>query len=218
MKTAIIGLDPIGSCLARSLASAGEAILVADQDHSKARSFAAQCDGRARAAEVDEAIRRADIVILCMQFSEIQALLAVYYDRLYGKIIVDPSNPVAPDGKGGFVKIIPADESAGEIIGAMAPRSAMLVKAFSSIRAESMEAAANRKPEPAVMFYAADDLRAADAIAYVIAVAGFVPLHVGSIDQSIRIEAFGDLSEAGGLGRLVSFREGRALLKARQSR
>src|ERR1700722_687643 len=35
---------------------------------------------------------------------------------LVGKIIVDPSNPIALDGKGGFKKIIRADQSSGQII------------------------------------------------------------------------------------------------------
>jgi 8-hydroxy-5-deazaflavin:NADPH oxidoreductase len=214
MKTAIIGLDQIGSSLARNLALAGESILVADHDHGKSLERAAHCEGRARAVSVSEAIRRADIVIPCMRFSDIRDLFERYRDQLIGKIVVDPSNPVMPDGHGGLIKILPADESAGQVLAALTLPGTKFVKAFASIRPESMDAAANRQPEPAVVFYAADDFAAGDTIAYLIALSGFVPLCVGGIDQSIRIEAFGDLSESGGLGKLVSYWEGRALLRA----
>ncbi|MDR5823791.1 MULTISPECIES: NAD(P)-binding domain-containing protein [unclassified Caballeronia] len=214
MKTAIIGLDQIGANLSRSLALAGESILIADRDHRKSLAFAMQCNGRARAVSVSEAIRRADIVIPCIRFGAIQDLFERYREALKGKIVVDPSNPIAPDGQGGVMKIVPDDESAGQILAALMPPGTKFVKAFASIRPESMHAAANRWPDPAVLFYAADDLAAGDAVAYLIALSGFVPLCVGGIDQSIRIEAFGDLSESGGLGKLVSYWEGRALLKA----
>lgn len=214
MKTAIIGLDQIGTHLSRSLALAGEPILIADRDHRKSQAFAMQCKGRTRAVSVSEAIRRADIVVPCIRFGAIQDLFERYREEWRGKIVVDPSNPIAPDGQGGVMKILPDDESAGQILAALMPPGTKFVKAFASIRPESIHAAANRWPDPAVLFYAADDLAAGDAVAYLIALSGFVPLCVGGIDQSIRIEAFGDLSESGGLGKLVSYWEGRALLKA----
>jgi hypothetical protein len=68
----------------------------------------------------------------------------------------DRSNPIALDGKGGFKKIIPADQSSGQIIAGLLPEGAELVKAFCSISVQSPEAAANRKPELAVLFYATD--------------------------------------------------------------
>ena len=55
-------------------------------------------------------------------FSTIQELFKQYSTELQGKIIIDPSNPIAPDGNGGFKKIIGADESAGEILKGLLPR------------------------------------------------------------------------------------------------
>ena len=39
---------------------------------------------------------------------------------------------------------------------------------------------------------------------------GFEPLGLGGIDQSIRIETFGDLAEYGGLGKTVTLAEARS--------
>ena len=42
------------------------------------------------------------------------------------------------------------------------------------------------------------------AVAELISTAGYEPVHVGGLDQSIRIEMFGDLHEYGALGRVVT--------------
>ena len=55
-----------------------------------------------------------------------------------------------------------------------------------------------------MLFYAADDAAAGDLAADLIRVAGFDPVRVGGLDQSIRIEMFGDLHEVGALGRVVT--------------
>jgi 8-hydroxy-5-deazaflavin:NADPH oxidoreductase len=45
-----------------------------------------------------------------------------------------------------------------------------------------------------------------------IAACGFTPVSVGGIDQSVRIEAFGELNEYGKLKRLVTAKEAEALV------
>ena len=55
-----------------------------------------------------------------------------------------------------------------------------------------------------MLFYAADDDTAGDLVAGLIQVSGYDPVRVGGLDQSIRIEMFGDLHEYGALGRTVT--------------
>jgi predicted dinucleotide-binding enzyme len=135
-----------------------------------------------------------------------------YRNALVGKIVVDPSNPIAPSSKGGFDKIIPADQSSGEIIAGLLPPGAELVKAFGTVAADALTSGANREPERAVLFYATDFPEAGRVIARLITASGFAPMSVGGIDQSIRIEAFGDLNQYGKLGKLVSVKEAEAAL------
>ena len=84
------------------------------------------------------------------------------------------------------------------------PAGARLVKAFGTLSAPTLAAAARREPERAVLFYAADDAAAGDLVADLIRVSGYEPVRVGGLDQSIRIEMLGDLHEYGGLGRVVT--------------
>jgi 8-hydroxy-5-deazaflavin:NADPH oxidoreductase len=52
-----------------------------------------------------------------------------------------------------------------------------------------------RSPERAVLFYATDDDRASEDVERLIRAAGLVPVKVGEIDQSSRLEVGGDLHD-----------------------
>lgn len=212
METAIIGLGNIGKQVALNLMAGGQDVIVADRGPAKATDFAKASEGKARAASVAAAIEAADIIVFAVYFNAIKDLIGEYRGKLAGKIVVDPSNPIAPDGSGGFKKIIPKDQSSGQLLAKLMPPGAKLVKAFGSLAAASLKTGARRVPEPNVLFYASDDREAGNAVADLIRVSGFAPLRVGGIDQSIRIEVFGDLHEFGKLGKPVTAREASALV------
>jgi 8-hydroxy-5-deazaflavin:NADPH oxidoreductase len=201
---AIIGTGNIGGRLAAAFAAGGQDFLLAVRDHEAAGQLAADLGGHAEAVSVDEAIERADVLVLAVWFDVFKQLIAQYGERLAGKIIIDPTNPVAPDGNGGFQKIIGEQESAGQILAGLLPPRARLVKAFGTLSADSLSAAARREPERAVLFYAADDDAAGDLVADLIRTGGYEPVRAGGLDQSIRLEVFGDLHEFGALGRVVT--------------
>jgi predicted dinucleotide-binding enzyme len=213
MKTAIIGLGNIGSRVAKNLVAGRESIIVATRDLAKAKAFAKTVSGDAEAMSIADAVKTADVVILGIWFETIKEFVTTHRASLIGKIVVDPSNPIAPDGKGGFNKIIPADQSSGQIIARLLPEGSELVKAFGTLSAGSLEAAARRKPEPAVLFYATDYPEAGRAVAKLIAASGFAPVSVGGVDQSGRLEAFGDLNEYGKLGRIVTSKEAAVIIE-----
>ncbi len=201
---AIIGTGNIGSTLAANFAAGGQKFLLADREQEKARKLASGLGGYAQAVSIDEAFERADVLVLAVWFDVFKQLIAHYGGRLAGKVIIDPTNPIGPDGSGGFRKIIGEQESSGQILAGLLPTQARLVKAFGTLSAQTLSAAARREPERAVLFYAADADAAGDVVADLIGAGGYEPVRVGGLDQSIRIEAFGDLHELGGLGRAVT--------------
>lgn len=208
-KVAIIGLGNIGQVLATNLTESKRPVILADRNIAKAKSLAEKLGPLAQPMEIGAAIKEADIVIMAIWFSAIKEVLYQYEPLLQGKIIVDPSNPIAPDGNGGFVKAIGEKESAGQLIAALLPKGAKLAKAFGTLGAASLANAAHQKPEPAVLFYATDNTSINEEIEDLIREGGFEPLRVGGIDQSIRIEVFGDLHEFGALGKTVILAEAR---------
>jgi len=201
---AIIGTGNIGSRLAANFVAGGQDFLLAGRDQETARKIASDLDGHVEVVSVDEAVDRAGVLVLAVWLDAFEQLIAQYGERLAGKVIVDPSNPVGPDGNGGFRKIIGEQESSGQILSDLLPAGARLVKAFGTLSADTLSAAARREPERAVLFYAADDDAAGDLVADLIRTGGYEPVRVGGLDQSIRLEVFGDLHEFGALGRVVT--------------
>jgi len=201
---AIIGTGNIGSRLAANFAAGGQDFLLADRDQQAAQKIASGLGGHAEAVSVDEAIDRAGVLVFAVWPDPFRELITQYGGRLAGKVIVDPSNPVGPDGAGGYRKVIGEQESSGQILAGLLPPGARLVKAFGTLSAPTLSAAARREPERAVQFYATDDAAAGDLVADLIRADGFEPVRVGGLDQSIRIEMFGDLHEYGALGRVVT--------------
>lgn len=215
-NVAVIGLGTIGKIVAENLIKGNHPVIVADRNLSKANNLSGKLGALAQPMEIPGAINKADIIVFAVWFSAIKELVNTYGSELKGKIIVDPSNPIAPDGKGGFVKVIGEKESAGKIISDMLPRDAKFAKAFGTLSAGSLAGAAHKKPEQAVLFYATDDTEVNAVIEELIHDSGFEPLRVGEIDQSIRIEVFGDLHEFGAIGKTVTLAEAKE--KAYQNR
>lgn len=211
-KVAVIGLGNIGKTIAQNFIKSNRPITIAGRKLEDAKKLAQELGTLATAAETSEAIKTADIIILSVWFNTIQELFDQYGSELQGKIIIDPSNPIAPDENGGFKKIIGENESAGQLNAAILPQGAILVKAFGTLGAASLANMAYQKPEKTVLFYATDDVTVDATIEQLIQDNGFDAVKVGGLDQSIRIEVFGDLHEFGALGKAVTRAEAIAKL------
>lgn len=209
-KVAVIGLGNIGKVVASNLVKGNRPVIIASRKLEDAQALAQKLGSLATAVETVEAIKQADIVVLSVWFNTIKEFMTQYAKELKGKIIIDPSNPIAADENGGFKKIIGEKESAGQIISALVPAGAKLAKALGTLGAASLENAAFLSPEKAVLFYATDDNSINPEIEQLIADSGFDPVRVGGIDQSIRIEVFGDLHEFGALSKTVTVAEAKA--------
>jgi predicted dinucleotide-binding enzyme len=209
---AIIGTGTIAGELAANFAAGGQDFLLAGRNQEAARKLASGLGGHAEAASIDEAVERADVLVVALWLDAFREFIDQYGDRLAGEVIVDPSNPVGPDGAGGYHKVIGEQESSGQILAGLLPAGARLVKAFGTLSAPTLAAAAWREPERAVQFYAADDEAAGDLVAELIRADGYEPVRVGGLDQAIRIEMFGDLHEYGALGRVVTKSEALAAI------
>lgn len=209
-KVAIIGLGNIGKALAANLIKGNHPVTVASRESDKAKELADSLGNLATAKEITEAIREADVIIPAIYFDKIKDFVETYANELQGKIIIDVSNPIAPDGKGGFKKIIDQNQSAGKILSELVPATTVSVKAFGTLGAGSLTNAAFASPERKVLFYASDSTNSNKQIEELIADSGFTPFHIGGIDQSIRIEVFGDLHEFGALGKTVTLEEAKS--------
>lgn len=211
LTVAVIGTGNIGKAVANNLTKSNRPVILAARNIEKAKALAEELGNLAQPMEISAAIKTADIIVMAVWFDVIKELFYQYEAILQGKIIVDPSNPIAPDGNGGFKKIIGENESAGEILSALLPKDAKLAKALGTLGAASLVGAAFQNPAN-VLFYATGNTSINEAIEELISDNGFDALYVGGIDQSIRLEVFGELHEFGALGKTVTLDEAKHLI------
>jgi 8-hydroxy-5-deazaflavin:NADPH oxidoreductase len=196
MTTAIIGTGGLGSVIARQLASGGETLRLSSADKESARTLAAQIGHAAVVADGNrDALQGAGAVILALRFTVLKSVIDEIAGALAGTVVVVPSNPLTADAHGNVSRVLPKGQSSGKVVAGWLPAGAHLAMAFGTMSAALFESAANRSPEPAVLFYATDDDRAGEEVERLIRTAGFEPVKAGGIDQSSRLEVGGDLHD-----------------------
>lgn len=205
-KVAVIGLGNIGKALANNLVKGNRNIIVSSNNYEDALAFASSAGDLVEALEIEEAVKAADIIIPTVWFNVAQEFVQQYAIHLKGKIVIDVTNPIALDENGGFKKIIDAEQSSGQIMHDLLGGDAKLVKTFGTLGVVSLINAAHQEQAYA-MFYATDHKELAETIETLINDSGFQALNVGGIDQSIRLEVFGDLHEFGAIGKAVTASE-----------
>jgi len=196
LTTAIIGTGGIGSVIARQLASGGETLRLSSADTASARTLAAQIGHAAVVAAGNrDALQGAGAVILALRFTVLKSVIGEIAGPLAGKLVVVPSNPLTLDAHGNLTRVLPEGQSSGKAVAGWLPAGARLAMAFGTMSAGLFESSSNRSPEPAVLFYAADDDRAGQEVERLIRTAGFEPVKAGGLGQSSRLEVGGDLHD-----------------------
>ena len=196
MTTAIIGTGVLGSAIARLLGSGGETLRLSSADPESARKLAAQIGPAAFvAADNEDALRSADAVVLALRFTLLKSVLDEISGALADKLVVVPSNPLTTDPQGNVSRVLPKEQSSGEVVAGWLPNGVPLAMAFGTMSANLLESSANRSPEHAVLFYATDDDRAGKQVEHLIRTAGFEAVQVGGVKLTDRLEVGGDLHD-----------------------
>lgn len=194
MTVAILGLGNMGKGLAKRLAGKTD-IVIGTRDLANATTFAGPLPGNVKVANLHDAVRAADIVVLALPYGV--ALEQAGKLDLSGKIVVDISNPITPDYSG---LVLGFDTSAAEQIQAVA-KGAKVVKAFNTIFAGLFDA-----PESAtssIPVFLAGEEAAVTAVADIVGKAGFAVEKTGGLEAARLVEPVGMLNIrlAYGLGR-----------------
>ena len=196
MTTAVIGTGTLGSVIARLLASGGETLRLSSAHSESARTLAAEI-GPAAVVTGDnrDALQGADAVVLALRFTALKGVIDEIADRLTGKLVIVPSNPLGIDAQGNVSRLLPKGQASGEVLAGWMPAGARFAMAFGTLSADLFESSSKRSPEPAVLFYVTDDDRAGEEVERLIRTAGFEPVKAGGLQQSGRLEVSGDLHD-----------------------
>jgi len=196
MITAIIGTGGLGSVIARQLASGGETLRLSSANRESAQTLAAAIGRDAVVAAGNrDALQGADAVVLALRFVALKGVIEEIADSLTDKLVVVPSNPVGLNAQGEVYRLLPEEQSSGEVVAGWLPAGARFAMAFGTMSADLFESSSNRSPERAVLFYVTDDERAGKEVERLIRTARFEPVKAGGIEQSSRLEVGGDLHD-----------------------
>lgn len=195
MKVAILGRGNMGGPIAELSRKAGYDVSVVGQD------------GDAAAA-----ITASDLIILALHYDPAKMLLSdnAVRDALDGKVLIDVTNPLAPD----YMSLTVGHEtSASETLAAMIPGT-RVVKAFNTVFADLLKGQAAGTASPVPVYVAGND---AEARAQVVTFAedlGFVAIESGPLSNARYLEPMAEMMIQFGYGLGHGADIGFALVKA----
>jgi hypothetical protein len=177
----IIGSGTMASAVAGRIAKAGHTVEALSRDPAHAKAMADKLGGATTGTY--GAKPTGDIVILAVPYGSAAAVVTEYGDALDGKVIIDITNPVAPDMTS---LVTPAGSSGAQEIAKSAPASAHVVKAFNTIFGHVLA-----RGGPLDAFIAADDPTAKARVSALLESLGLRPFDVGGLKMASTLEALG---------------------------
>ena len=205
MRIGIIGAGNVGGTLGRAWARRGHEVTFGSRDPNsrKIQELIASTGGAGKAAAIPEAVASAEVVALATPWPATQAAVQNAGD-LSGKILLDCTNPLAPDLSLEFGHTT----SGGEQVSAWAP-GARVVKIFNTTGFENM-ADPSYGDQACTMFYAGDDSEAKAVAAQLAREIGFDPVDAGPLSNARLMEPLAALwiylAHVQGLGTSIAFK------------
>ena len=177
---AVIGTGNVGGALGPAFAAQGHDVVYGSREPGRAdvQALVARTPGNAAAALPAAAVVGADIVVLAVPGAAAEDAVLSLGD-LSGKIIIDPTNRVAPGEDGYFDHV--AETSNGQLVQSLAP-DARVVKAFNTLNYRTMIDPGG----PVTIALAGDDPAAKATVAELVTGMGLEPYDVGPI-RSARV-------------------------------
>ncbi|TPG98338.1 NADP oxidoreductase [Pseudomonas caspiana] len=179
----IIGSGDMAAAIGGLAAKAGYTVELMSRDAVKARALAEQVGAGATTGTFGAA-PAGDIVILAVPYSAVLDVVKQYGEALAGKLLVDITNPVAPD----FTSFVTPEDSFGaQEIAKAAPADAEVVKAFNTHFSHVL-AAGSVEGHPLDVFIAGDDALAKERVSAFIESLGLRPMDSGPLLMARTLE------------------------------
>jgi predicted dinucleotide-binding enzyme len=172
----------MATAIAGRVAKAGHTVEIVTRDTAKAKALAEKLAAGATTGTYGAA-PAGDIVILAVPYSSAAVVVADFGEALDGKVIIDVTNPVAPDMSG---LVTPHGSSGAQEIAKGTPAGAHVVKAFNTIFGHVLAKGGHLDA-----FLAADDPEAKARVSTFLESLGLRPLDVGGLHMAATLESLG---------------------------
>ncbi len=180
MKIAVIGAGNFGGAFAAAAVRAGHEVTVTAPHEDRAAKVAAEIG--ATAVANDEAVARADVVILAIPGTAVAGWAGEHAARLGAAVIVDATNPIAGD----FSDLLTQGTSAAETLQERLPDAAV-VKAFNTVFASRLGNPV-QDGTPLDVFLAGDREPAKATVSQLARSLGFTPRDAGRLRMARGLE------------------------------
>lgn len=181
----IIGLGTMARALAERALAGGNAVEMIGRDPAKTQEAAASLGGAT--VGTPGTAPAGDIVILAVPYASAAEVVSGYGDALSGKIVIDITNPVAPDMTG---LVTPEGSSGAQETAKAAPADAHVVKAFNTVFGNVLTAGA-AEGRSLDVFIAGDDAQAKKDVSAFVESLGLRPLDAGPLPMARALENAG---------------------------
>ena len=178
----IIGAGGMATAIAGRTIKTGHTVEVIVRDPSKAQAFADKLGAGATTGTYGAA-PKGDIVILAVPYGSAASVVADFGAALGGKVIIDITNPIAPDLSG---LVSPSGSSGAQEIARGLPAGAHVVKAFNTLFGPVLA-----KGGRLDAFIAGDDGEAKARVATFLGSLGLRPLDIGALHMAQTLESLG---------------------------
>jgi predicted dinucleotide-binding enzyme len=175
MRIAVVGAGNVGTAIGSGWVRKDHRVVYGVRDPGRTRSP----DHR----KVREAVADAEVVALCVTAPAVEGALRDCGD-LTGKILIDPTNPLAPD-EGGLKLSMGFETSSAETIAARTP--AKVVKALNQVGAAVLADTSGYACRP-MQFVAGDDPQAKQVVRGLVEDLGFEVFDAGPIKAARLLE------------------------------
>lgn len=195
MNISILGTGNMAAGLAVLFAKASHTVTLGSRDAEKAKVVASKIGNGITGAELAEAARKADLVVLAVPYDAAADIIRAAGD-LTGKTLVDITNPMTADYS---ALTIGHTTSAAEEIQKLAP-GAKVVKAFNTVFASVLQAGGKAAGRPVTVFVAGDNAEARKTVSDLAVNAGFETIETGGLASARYLEPLAGLNIALGYG------------------
>jgi predicted dinucleotide-binding enzyme len=180
MEILIVGAGGMARGIGLRLVRGGHQVRIADREPDSAAALAEELGASASGEALDSAAG-AEVIVLAMPYESNKQVAEMWAGQLYGKIVVDISNPVDYETFDSLVT--PPGKSAAEEIAEAAP-GAHVVKAFNTTFASRLANTGRLD-----VFIAGDDLDSRRRIANLCTDADLRPIDVGGLKHALALES-----------------------------
>jgi predicted dinucleotide-binding enzyme len=189
-RVGVIGSGQVGRALAAGFAAHGHEVTIgtrAPAENDDLQAWAAQHPGIA-IGTFAAAAEASEIVVLATRGTAVeQAIATAGPQHFAGKVVIDATNPLAPDPvTGGPGLAVGHTDSGGEIVQRALP-DARVVKCFNTVNNALMADPGFAERQP--MFIAGNDAGAKRTVAEILDAFGWDAFDVGGIEQSRQLES-----------------------------